>query len=312
MTRGKWQTCLCFAAALAVSEPAHAQSSVAEPGHNEPEALSTEGFDTAAVTFWEGKRLYDAGEIAQALTQFESAYATTKDPVLLYDIAQCQRQLGMCEIAKRDYREFAEQVVQNSLTQRAAKWISELERSCPDPPNLQTVAAPSRRTAGRAEPRQSEPRQSEPRIAIEVDHHPGVPVERDLSGQRHWQLSLVLLAASVASGATTAGIAIWNHNRHQAWESKNAALAKGNVAGESDLKWSVRQQENDQFGGSIEDTRKVTLALGAVSGAALIASAFSFFAFSGSRTRATAAQLNHRVIPNVTPGNYQVLVSGSF
>lgn len=263
--------------------------------------------DTAVATFWEGKRLYDVGQYAAALTRFESAYAVTKDPVLLYDIAQCQRQIGECHAAKRTYRDFREQATESALAERAATWVSELEQSCPDPPSPGMARGSLLPAAAGAKA------QVELTIGSDLRGRPqNSPMDRHLTGQHPWQLSLAILAAGVATGATAAGVAIWNYKRHQTWESRDAELEKGPAVSESDVEWSVRQHQNDELGNSIESTRRVTLALGGVSGAIMIASVVSYFAFSGSQPRATAARLNNRVMPSITPGSYQVLVSGSF
>ena len=49
---------------------------------------------------------YDLGEYKQALTAFEDAYRAKRDAALLFNIAQCQRQLAHYEDAARSYRAF--------------------------------------------------------------------------------------------------------------------------------------------------------------------------------------------------------------
>lgn len=319
MKKTWWRGSLFIAASVLVarSEPASAEGSTAEP--SQPAAP-----DTAAATFWEGKRLYDAGQYADALKRFESAYALTKDVVLLYDIAQCQRQLGECRAAKRRYREFQEQATSPMLVQRATEWLFDLEQHCPDPPSSkpattqsQPLAAttPATVASATAAPATAAPAMARVAPAIRADAVRRLqtsPMDRHLVGQHPWQLSLAILAAGVATGATAAGVAIWNHHRHEVWASRDAELEKGNAPGESDLAWSVRQYENDELGNSIERTRRVTLALGVVSGAAVIASAASYFAFSGSKPGPTETGLSGRVTPSLTLGNYQLFVSGAF
>lgn len=311
MTKARWHQVLFVGASIVVvvaPEPACAQGLTAEPGQNESDVLATDPSETAAATFWQGKRLYDSGEFAQALRRFEEAYVATKDPVLLYDIAQCQRQLGECYAAKRAYQEFKLRASESSLTENALMRLAELELICPEVPSA--GPAMTRSTQGAEATAAAH---AEPAVRVQVGaERQHLPAERRATGHQYWQLSLAVLVAGVATGAAAAGTATWNHGRYATWGSRNAGLEKGAAAGESDVNWSIRQRENDELGNSIESARRVTVALGVVSGAALIASAVSYFAFNGSNSTATTARPNDRVLPNIAPGNYQVLVSGSF
>jgi tetratricopeptide (TPR) repeat protein len=48
----------------------------------------------AKEAFREGTRQYDMGDYAKALDLFKKAYLHYEEPVILFNIAQCERQLG--------------------------------------------------------------------------------------------------------------------------------------------------------------------------------------------------------------------------
>jgi tetratricopeptide (TPR) repeat protein len=66
--------------------------------------------DREARTHYErAVRAYNILEWATALDEFRGAYVEKTDPALLYNIAQCQRQLGQYEAAAKSYRAFLNQ-----------------------------------------------------------------------------------------------------------------------------------------------------------------------------------------------------------
>lgn len=70
----------------------------AAAAHAEPEA--------ARHANESGQMLYDLQRFDEALAMFERAYEERPDPALLFDIAQCQRQLGRYRAAARSYRSY--------------------------------------------------------------------------------------------------------------------------------------------------------------------------------------------------------------
>jgi tetratricopeptide (TPR) repeat protein len=62
----------------------------------------------AAALFRAGMTRYESNDAAGALTLFQASYRLTPAPMLLVDIAQCQRKLGRKDEAARAYREFLE------------------------------------------------------------------------------------------------------------------------------------------------------------------------------------------------------------
>jgi tetratricopeptide (TPR) repeat protein len=69
-----------------------------------------------------GTSLYDLGKYTEALQAFESAYEKKQVPALLFNIAQCHRQLGHLEQAARVYKSY----LRTDPPEAAAKQASEL------------------------------------------------------------------------------------------------------------------------------------------------------------------------------------------
>lgn len=61
---------------------------------------------TARELYERGTRAYNLQDFTTALELFKQAYDQKPDPVLLFNIAQCQRQLGQYEAASKSYRAF--------------------------------------------------------------------------------------------------------------------------------------------------------------------------------------------------------------
>jgi tetratricopeptide (TPR) repeat protein len=60
----------------------------------------------ARSLYQQGSQHYDLNEYTQALELFKEAYRSHEEPAILYNIAQCYRQLGDSENAIRFYRSF--------------------------------------------------------------------------------------------------------------------------------------------------------------------------------------------------------------
>src|SRR5690242_7490922 len=72
---------------------------LAGAAHADDKGLARESYSA-------GKRHYDLGEYPEALAAFEKAYLNYEEPVFLYNIALCYRQLGDRQAAIRSYRTF--------------------------------------------------------------------------------------------------------------------------------------------------------------------------------------------------------------
>src|SRR5581483_435073 len=60
----------------------------------------------AKEAYKEGLLQYNLGEYEKALDKFKTAYLELPDPAFLFNIAQCQRQLGQYAAASKSYRAF--------------------------------------------------------------------------------------------------------------------------------------------------------------------------------------------------------------
>lgn len=60
----------------------------------------------ARDAFREGQKHYNLGEFSQALDRFKEAYRIKPDPVLLYNIGQCQWKMGEVKAAVHSYRAY--------------------------------------------------------------------------------------------------------------------------------------------------------------------------------------------------------------
>jgi hypothetical protein len=70
---------------------------------------------------------YDFGEYQQALDAFKEAYNAYEDPGLLFNIAQCHRQLGQTEEALRVYRSYLRNAKNPPNVEEVKRLIARLE-----------------------------------------------------------------------------------------------------------------------------------------------------------------------------------------
>jgi hypothetical protein len=71
-----------------------------------PRVARAENKEVARQAYDERRRRYDLNEFGPALEAFKRAYLNYEDPAFLFNIAQCQRQLGKKEEAIRFYRSY--------------------------------------------------------------------------------------------------------------------------------------------------------------------------------------------------------------
>jgi tetratricopeptide (TPR) repeat protein len=71
-----------------------------------PLAARAEDRVAARAAYAEGARHYDLNEFAEALAAFRKAYWSYEEPTFLFNIAQCQRQLGNDTEALKFYRSY--------------------------------------------------------------------------------------------------------------------------------------------------------------------------------------------------------------
>jgi len=81
----------------------------------------------AKARFVSGQSHYNLNEFAAALGDFKEAYRLLPDPVFLYNLGQCERQLGHLEEAIRFYRSFLREQPKAANRQDVARKIDEME-----------------------------------------------------------------------------------------------------------------------------------------------------------------------------------------
>jgi len=115
-------------------------------------AHAADNKEAARDAFQEGTRQYDLGDFKAALEAFKKAYLNYEDPAFLYNIAQCQRQLGDKAEALRSYKVFVRKVPSSSVRSQVEKIIAELQAAID-----QEKAAKAAPPTGTAEPSLSKP-----------------------------------------------------------------------------------------------------------------------------------------------------------
>src|SRR5207302_9679691 len=73
-------------------------------------AAHAEDRDRARQAVAEGRQHFDLGEYKEALESFKLAYRNFEDPKILFNIAQCHRQLGNKEEAVSFYRKYLSKI----------------------------------------------------------------------------------------------------------------------------------------------------------------------------------------------------------
>lgn len=125
----------------------------------------------AHAMFAEGKRLFRAGRVRDALARFEEARALASTPDIVWSIARCHEELGEVEAAVRTYEEFERQAPGPGARTEARRKIAALRARLP---------APETETPGeaRTEPPAAEPPVAEPPAVIPpADAAPPAPAE---------------------------------------------------------------------------------------------------------------------------------------
>jgi tetratricopeptide (TPR) repeat protein len=85
--------------------------------------------EQARALFAKGGSEYDLGHFEAALGFFESAYKLKNAPALLYNIAQCHRQLGNLAMARTTYRAFLSKQPGGKAADIARERLEEVDRA---------------------------------------------------------------------------------------------------------------------------------------------------------------------------------------
>src|SRR5689334_17756017 len=82
------------------------------------------GKEEVSQRYAQAEQSYKLQEFEKALEQFGELYRATQEPVLLFNIAQCQRQLGYLEEALKSYQFFLRDAPKDSPARPNAESIS--------------------------------------------------------------------------------------------------------------------------------------------------------------------------------------------
>ncbi len=134
-TQRRWLAALACLAAMGVAGAGGA----AEP--------SRDAKQEAKARFVAGQSHYNLNEFTEALREFKEAYRLYPDPVFLYNLGQCERQLEHHEEAIRFYRSFLREQPKAPNRQEVVRKIEEMEaalkakEAAPDRPPLTPAPA---------------------------------------------------------------------------------------------------------------------------------------------------------------------------
>jgi|GEM_PF-3483806 len=234
----------------------------------------------ASQAFWNGKREYESGNYEAAQRFFADAYALTRDPALLFNMAQAYRKAGRCEPALEHYERFVRDANDLVLIALAEKQIDELKATCPQ----STVAPVSSSEAQANVPDRGPVTRSwanalPPRVPVPIQAPASAPAPAPPPAPNKTAIgiSIATMATGLAAAGVAVGLGIWNHDRHERWQAQDAHLERGAAEGETDQQWLARQEENDQLGQSINRVNREVLVLGLTSGALVATSVALYF-----------------------------------
>jgi len=272
--------CVVFALFTA-STGLYAQQPV--PGNAAPKEATGEDPSEA---FWLGKHAYESRDYEHAEEQFGRAYALTRDPEVLFDLAQAQRKAGKCERALQSYRQIMRGSPRSPLALRSEKQIADIEATC-------KLSEPQGTEAKQASESRAKTLQQAPALPTAVTLH--LNGFRLASPPKTARPSLGWSAAALTSGLVVGSVAIglkwWNHNRHDEWRKRDAELAQGFAPG-AQAEWLARMRSNDQLGSSINRVDAEALILGVGAGALVTTSVILYYSASRHERQRSHAALD--------------------
>lgn len=113
-------------------------------------ARAADNKQVARECYIEGKKQYDVGEFDKALALFKKAYLNYPEPTFLFNMAQCQRQLGDKVAAVRSFKTYLREYPDAPNRATVERIIGELEAppatTPPPPANAATTTTPARPT----------------------------------------------------------------------------------------------------------------------------------------------------------------------
>ena len=177
-----------------------------------------DGVSRAKALYESGTSHYNLNEFEDALHDFKEAYRLRPDPVFLFNIAQCYRQLGDPKAAASFYRSYRREVPDAPNRSEVDRLIVEMDHTAPRP-----VTPPADTTNEHkvAEPAAAEPSSSAhdvpstataPASGTLVTSAPTPAATRKPLVKRGWFWATLVGGAVVIGGAVAIGI-VFGHPR---------------------------------------------------------------------------------------------------
>ena len=147
-------------------------------------AAPTSNEVAAAAAYQSALDAYRDGDVAAALSGMRESYRISQRKELLYNVAQLERELGHCQAALSNYRDYLGGASQGKYRLKAEQASLQLEAECPDPAPVSFSPPPG------------PPPVLLPKLAVE----PGPA--------RYWTAPRVLGWSAIAAGAIAGGAAV--------------------------------------------------------------------------------------------------------
>jgi tetratricopeptide (TPR) repeat protein len=163
----------------------------------------------ARAAFRAGSQHYNLGEFQAALDSFREAYRNFEDPSFLYNIAQCERQLGHTREAVREYRAYLNNAESAPNRDSVRETIAQLQKEIDAEDERARAAAATPVVA--PPPTTVTPTTVAPPPAAALVAAPPSPVERKPAYKKWWPWTIVG-GVLLAGGAATAAILLTRPN----------------------------------------------------------------------------------------------------
>lgn len=229
---------------------------------------------------------YDLGEYAEAIAGFKDLYMRSKEPALLFNLAQAFRLSGDCAKAIESYRHFGRLTNDDDRRRVANEYIERLRGTChtetatpPEAPSLppppQAATAPSLTGHTATSSTGAKAAGKSPREAVQA------PKPLSPSGMVR-RLSWWGLGAGTVLAAVGGGLYLLNAELWQQWLNEDRIILAGRGS-QSEAAWFERVEKNDRLLGTLRTRDRWALGLG-ITGAVVAAAAVTTLVLSGNET----------------------------